>query len=86
MDRPSPEQLARYRAMSPAERWHQSERLYWLARRMRAAHERVLHPDWTEAQVEQRVREFFLDGPALEAWSDGLDLRAVADGLDAATH
>jgi hypothetical protein len=59
MDRPSPEQMARYRAMSPAERLHQADRLYWMARRFRAAHERALHPDWTEEQIERRVREVF---------------------------
>ncbi|MBK9033982.1 MAG: hypothetical protein IPL61_22395 [Myxococcales bacterium] len=59
-DRPSPEQLARYRAMTPAERLRQSERLYWMARRLRAAHERALHPGWTEAQVQAHVRQIFL--------------------------
>ncbi len=60
MDRPSPEQIALYRAMSPAERWHQADRLYWMARRLRAAHERALHPDWTEERVQRHVREIFL--------------------------
>jgi hypothetical protein len=60
MDRPSPEQIARYRAMTPAERLRQSERLYWSARRLRAAYERSLHPDWTEAQIQEHVRKIFL--------------------------
>jgi hypothetical protein len=60
MDRPSPEQLARYRAMTPAERLQQAERLYWMARRLRAAQERALHPDWSEEDVQRRVREVFL--------------------------
>lgn len=60
MDRPSPEQLARYRAMSPSERLHQAERLYWMARGLRTARERALHPDWTEEQIQRRVREIFL--------------------------
>ena len=60
MDRPSPEQVARYRAMTPAERLQQAERLYWMARRMRAAHERTLHPTWTEAEIEAHVRSVFL--------------------------
>jgi len=60
MDRPSAEQIAIYRAMTPAERLKQSYALYWTARKLRAAHERALHPDWSEAQVEAHVRRVFL--------------------------
>jgi hypothetical protein len=60
VDRPSPEQLARYRAMTPAERLRQSTRLYWSARRLREAHERTLHPDWTNEQISAHVRRIFL--------------------------
>jgi hypothetical protein len=60
VDRPSPEQVARYRAMTPSERLHEATRLYWSARRLRAAYERQLHPDWTDADVESHVRKVFL--------------------------
>jgi hypothetical protein len=60
MDRPSPEQIARYRAMTPEERLQESFRLYWSARRLREAHERSLHPDWTDDQVRDHVRKIFL--------------------------
>jgi hypothetical protein len=60
MDRPSPEQLARYRAMTPAERLDQSTQLYWMAHRLGEAHERSLHPDWTHDQVSAQVRRIFL--------------------------
>ena len=60
MDRPSPEQLERYRAMTPAERWQQAEQLYWSARRLREAHERAQHPGWTDAEVCEHVRRVFL--------------------------
>lgn len=60
MDRPSPEQIAIYRAMTPAERLRQSYALNWTARRLRAAHERALHPEWTDEQVEAHVRRVFL--------------------------
>jgi hypothetical protein len=60
VDRPSPEQVARYRAMTPAERLRQAERLYWSARRLREAHERALHPDWTDDEVHAHVRRIFL--------------------------
>jgi hypothetical protein len=60
VDRPSPEQIARYRAMTPAERLQQATRLYWSARRLREAYERTLHPDWTEDQIRDHVRRIFL--------------------------
>jgi hypothetical protein len=60
MDRPSPEQIARYRAMTPAERWRQAEALYRTARRLREAHERALHPEWSDEQVHAHVRRVFL--------------------------
>jgi hypothetical protein len=60
VDRPSPEQIARYRAMTPAERVRQGERLYWSARRLREAHERALHPDWTDEVISDHVRKIFL--------------------------
>lgn len=59
-DRPSPEQIARYRAMTPEERLREATRLYWFARRLREAQERALHPDWTDAQVSEHVRRIFL--------------------------
>jgi hypothetical protein len=46
--------------MSPGERLQQSTRLYWSARRLREAHERTLHPDWTEDQIVEHVRRIFL--------------------------
>jgi hypothetical protein len=57
---PSPEQKAIYRAMTPAERLRQAQDLYWAARRLREAYERSLHPDWSEEQVQERVRKVFL--------------------------
>jgi hypothetical protein len=60
VDRPSPQQLAKYRAMTPSERLRQAERLYWSARRLREAHERALHPDWTDAAIDGYVRRIFL--------------------------
>ncbi|HYU82927.1 MAG TPA: hypothetical protein VFA31_09335 [Candidatus Polarisedimenticolia bacterium] len=60
MDRPSPQQLARYRAMTPSERLRQADRLYWSARRLREAHERTLHPDWTDDELRDHVRGIFL--------------------------
>lgn len=60
MDRLTPEQIARYRAMTPAEKLRQASRLYWSARRLREAYERSLHPDWTDDQIRAHVRKVFL--------------------------
>jgi hypothetical protein len=34
--------------------------LYWFARKLKAARLRELHPDWSETQMQQRVKEIFL--------------------------
>jgi hypothetical protein len=60
VDRPSPEQIVRYRAMTPVERLRQAAALYWTARRLREAHERSLHPDWSDEQIREHVRKVFL--------------------------
>ncbi|MEM9074446.1 MAG: hypothetical protein AAGE52_38485 [Myxococcota bacterium] len=52
-------QLARFREMTPAERWKAAHQLYWSARRLKAAFFREMHPEWTEEQVEDAVREAF---------------------------
>jgi hypothetical protein len=60
VDGPSPEQIARYRAMTPAERMREAQRLYWSARRLREAYERSLHPDWSDREISDHVRRIFL--------------------------
>ena len=47
------------RRMSPGQRLKAAIRLYWGARRLKAAWFRQHHPDWTAAQVEAAVREAF---------------------------
>lgn len=49
-----------YRRMTPAQRWAAAERLYWAARALKAAYLRGLHPEWTEAEVQQAVKEAFM--------------------------
>jgi hypothetical protein len=56
----SPEQIAALRAIPGEERLKIAERLYWSARKMKAAGVRVQHPDWTEEQVSEEVRRIFL--------------------------
>jgi hypothetical protein len=56
----SPEQIAALRAIPGAQRLRLAEQLYWVARKMKAAGLRAQHPDWTEAQVNEQVRQIFL--------------------------
>lgn len=53
-------QRERFRAMTPAERWQAAHALYWSARRLKAAFIRQQHPDWSEEQIEEAVKEAFM--------------------------
>ena len=55
----SPEQIAALRAMTGLRRLHLAERLYWSARKMKAAGLRSQHPDWPESRLNDAVREIF---------------------------
>ena len=48
------------RRMTPIERLRIAERLYWSARRLKAAHLRALHPDWPAERVDNAVKEAFM--------------------------
>jgi hypothetical protein len=54
-----PEQTKALRAMSGQERLRVAGRLYWSARKMKAAGLRAQHPDWPEDRVEAEVRRIF---------------------------
>jgi hypothetical protein len=58
-EQPGTEQLQLLRAMSSEERLRVAERLYWSARKMKAAGLRAQHPDWPESRVESDVRRIF---------------------------
>lgn len=49
-----------YKRMNPFEKLKVSMDMYWTARKYKAAYLRQLHPDWTEEQVQDKVREIFL--------------------------
>jgi len=53
-------QIEIYKKMTPAQKRKVSRDLYWSARRLKAAWLRQIHPDWTEEQVQNEVREIFL--------------------------
>ncbi len=48
-----------FRKMTGEQKLKLSMRLYWSARRLKAAGLRRQHPDWTEEQVQQGVTEIF---------------------------
>jgi hypothetical protein len=58
----SPEEQAILRSLSSAQRLAALRQLHRSARRIKAAAVRSLHPDWTETQVQETVREAFLYG------------------------
>jgi len=55
----SPEQIAIFRRMTPEQRWQAARQLYWTMRRHKAAFLQSQHPDWSEQQVAEAVREIF---------------------------
>lgn len=56
----TPEYIATLRRMSGAQKLRTASQLYWGARKIKAARLRQQHPAWTEAQVQQRVKEIFM--------------------------
>ncbi len=46
--------------MTAAQKLKASDNLYWAARELKAAWLRSIHPQWTEAEVQKKVREIFL--------------------------
>ena len=58
----TPEYIATLRRMTGAEKLRTAFQLYWGARKIKAARLRQQHPDWSETQVQQRVKEIFLHG------------------------
>jgi hypothetical protein len=60
-EQPGSEQIRVLRAMSGQERWRVAERLFWSARKLKAAGLRAQHPDWPESRVETEVTRIFLN-------------------------
>jgi len=52
-------QIEIFRKMTAEQKLKLSMRLYWSARRLKAAWLRRQHPDWTEEQVQAEVTEIF---------------------------
>ena len=54
------EQVKIFRAMSPARKLNLAGQFHYAARKLKDRGLRALHPDWSNAQIEERVREIFL--------------------------
>lgn len=57
----TPEYLATLRGMTGAQKLRTAFRLYRGVRRLKATRLRQQHLDWTEEQVQQRVKEIFMN-------------------------
>ena len=57
-EQPGPEQIKALRAMTGEERLEAAERLYWSARKMKAAGLRCQHPDWPEHEYRRTYGAF----------------------------
>ncbi len=55
----TPEYIATLRRMTGAQKLRTAFQMYWGARKLKAARLRQQHPDWTESEVQQRVKEIF---------------------------
>lgn len=56
----TPELIASIRRKSGEEKLLAAMDLYWTARELKAAGVRMQHPEWTEAQIREKVKEIFL--------------------------
>lgn len=48
------------RKLDGVRKLHTAAMLYWGARKIKAARFRKQHPDWTEEQVQRKVKEIFM--------------------------
>lgn len=58
----SNEEIKAFRCMKPADKLEQIASIHIQARKWKHAALKKQHPDWTDEQIEQRVKEIFLYG------------------------
>ena len=56
----TPEYVEILRRMTGEQKLRAAAALYWSARALKAAALRQQHPEWTEEQVQSKVKEIFL--------------------------
>jgi len=60
----SPEYVSVLRKLSGEQKLRSAFALYWSARELKAAALRAQHPDWSEEEIQDRVKEIFLHATA----------------------
>ena len=55
-----PEQKRIYQSMTPEQKLRVASNLYHAARALKAAGLRNQHPEWSEKEIQEKVREIFL--------------------------
>lgn len=56
----TPEYLSILRRMTGQQKLRSSFALYWSARKLKATALRHRHPDWSDEQVQEQVKQIFL--------------------------
>jgi hypothetical protein len=56
-----PEQINAYKKMSPTQKLLLAAELWHLARELKRSGLKQQHPEWSEEQIEAKVREIFLN-------------------------
>ena len=54
------DEISRYAHFTPEQKWAEVKKLRKMAWDLKSASVRASHPDWSESQVNSRVREIFL--------------------------
>ena len=49
-----------YKNMTYIQKWEEAKKLYRTARILKRAGVKELHPDWSDEQIDDKVREIFL--------------------------
>jgi len=55
----NPKQIEIFKSMTPEKKLQVALDLYWTARSLKAAGLRHQHPDWSEEQIDKKVRDIF---------------------------
>jgi len=58
----TPEEIAPFRNMTPADKLRLIASIHMQARAWKRAAFKTQHPDWSPAEIDQRVKEVFLYG------------------------
>jgi hypothetical protein len=56
----NPKQKEIYRQMTPAQKLDIAAQMWWEAKKLKAAALRTRHPDWSEEEIQKKVKEIFL--------------------------